>query len=201
MRNGIYCIGLTGSIASGKSTVAAYFTQLGIDVISADDIARELVNRDQPALQQIIRHFGKSVLTKDGNLNRHHLRELIVNNAKDRLWLERLLHPRIREKIQQRIHQCKSPYCIIEIPLLIDKSDYPYLNRVILVLAEHEQQVTRIMARDHCSREQALAMLATTRADEDKRRGIADDVVVNDGALNTMKTQINTLHTQYLNHP
>ena len=194
----MYCIGLTGSIASGKSTVAAHFAQLGIDVISADHISRTLVNRDQPALQEITRHFGKSVLTQSGELNRRHLRELIINNANERVWLENLLHPLIREKIKQDIAHCKSAYCIIEIPLLTNKSVYPYLNRILLVLADPEQQITRIMARDHCSRDQASALLATTRADDDKRRLIADDIVVNDASMSLLQIQAEQLHAQYL---
>ena len=194
----MYCIGLTGSIASGKSTVAAHFAELGIDVISADHIARELVKRNQPALQHIINHFGNAILTADGELNRRYLRELIVHNIDDRRWLENLLHPLIRERIQQDIHQCKRPYCIIEIPLLTDKSNYPYLNRVLLVTADPEQQITRIMARDHSSREQASNILATTRADENKRRAIADDVLVNDGGVDALRQQVEMLHTQYI---
>lgn len=194
----MYCIGLTGSIASGKSTVAALFETLGIDVISADHIAKALVSTGQPALQQIINHFGTSVLTKEGELNRRYLREVIVTNAEDRLWLENLLHPLIREKIQQDIGHCKSRYCIIEIPLLTDKSIYPYLNRIVLVVADTETQITRIMSRDHCSREQACALLETTRADEDKRFAIADDIVVNDASIKTLQTQIEKLHANYL---
>lgn len=194
----MYCIGLTGSIASGKSTVAALFAKKGIDVISADYIARALVSRNQPALQQIIKHFGKSVLTNEGELNRRLLRELIVHNTEERIWLESLLHPLIREKIQQDINQCKSPFCIIEIPLLTNKSDYPYLNRILLVLAEPELQTTRIMSRDNCSREHARAILATTRADEEKRRSFADDVVVNDASVEALQKQIDILHDQYL---
>jgi len=196
----MYCIGLTGTIASGKSTVAAHFAKLGIDVINADHIARALVEPDQPAFQQILHHFGKSVLTADGNLNRRHLRELIVNHANERLWLENLLHPLIREQIQHDIGHCKSPYCVIEIPLLTDKSSYPYLNRVLLVTANAEQQVTRLMARDHSSREQASALLATTRADVDKRRAIADDVLINDGTVKALQNKVALLHRQYLKY-
>lgn len=192
------CIALTGTIASGKSTVASLFAQKGIDVINADHIAKTLVNPGTPALQHIIHHFGTSVLQANGELNRRHLRELIVNNADDRRWLEELLHPLIRDQIQQDIKHCKSPYCIIEIPLLTDKSHYPYLDRVLLVLADSEQQITRIMTRDHCSREQACTILATTLADEKKRRSIADDILVNNGSFEALQKKIDVLHTQYL---
>lgn len=194
----MFCIGLTGSVASGKSTVAQHFSQLGIDVISADQLSRALVGRDEPALQKIIDHFGQSILTTNGDLNRPLLRELMVKNDEERCWLESLLHPLIREKIQQGIHHCKSPYCIIEIPLLTDTSNYPYLNRILLVLADPEQQIVRIQSRDHCSHEQACALLATTQADNNKRLSIADDVLVNDKSIDELKRQVEVLHTSYL---
>lgn len=194
----MYCIGLTGTIASGKSTVAAQFATRGIDVINADHIAKALVNRGEPALAHIVDHFGPSVLTNQGELNRRHLRELIVHHAEERRWLEDLLHPLIRKQIQQDIGRCQSPYCVIEIPLLTDKSLYPYLNRVLLVTANREQQITRVMARDHCSREQACALLDTTRADDDKRRAIADDVLVNDGTVVKLDGAVEVLHARYL---
>ena len=194
----MYCVGLTGTIASGKSTVAALFEKLGIEVINADHIAKALVNRGEPALQQIVNYFGQAVLTVDGDLNRRLLRDLIVNDVKGRLWLEALLHPFIRKQIQQDIGLCKGPYCVIEIPLLIDRTDYPYLNRVLLVTADSEQQIARLMTRDHCSREDACAMLETTRADEHKRQAIADDVLVNDGTVDGLQDKVAVLYARYL---
>lgn len=193
-----YCIGLTGSVASGKSTVAAMFAKLGTDVISADHIARALVMRDQPALEEIVSHFGKSVLLPDGELNRRYLRELIVRNTSERLWLENLLHPLIRQHIRQEINHCTSPYCVIEIPLLTGKADYPYLNRVLLVTADPEQQVKRLEARDHCSREHAIALLKTSEAVEDQRRTIADDIIHNNGSSEDLQEKVSQLHTRYL---
>ncbi len=194
----MYCVGLTGTIASGKSTVAALFEKLGIEVINADHIAKALVNRGEPALQQLVNYFGKAVLTVDGDLNRRLLRDLIVNDVKGRLWLEALLHPFIRKQIQHDMGLCKGPYCVIEIPLLTNRTDYPYLNRVLLVTAESEKQIARLMTRDHCSREDACAMLETTRADEHKRQAIADDVLVNDGTVDGLQDKVAVLHTKYL---
>ena len=194
----MYCVGLTGSIASGKSTVATHFAALGIDVMSADKIARELVEPNQPALQQIIGHFGPSVLTPEGELNRRYLREHIINHPADRVWLEQCLHPLIRGRIQQAIQTCTSPYCIIEIPLLTDRTLYPYLNRVLLIEGVRESQITRLMKRDNSSREHAIAMLATTQADEQRRQAIADDKVINNGSLDALHEKINALHVRYL---
>ncbi len=195
----MFCVALTGNIASGKSTVATEFTKLGIEVINADRIAKDLADKGRPAFQKIINHFGESVINSDGELNRRHLRQLIVSNANERQWLERLLHPLIRKQIQHEINHAKSPYCLIEIPLLPEKSNYPYLSRVLLVVTEKEQQIARLMARDKCSREQALAIIAT-QACEDKYRGIADDTLVNNGVVESLKNHVQVLHYQYLRY-
>ena len=192
----MYCVGLTGNIASGKSTVASYFETLGVEIISADKIAKELTTREQPALYHIINHFGESVLTPNGDLNRRYLRHVIFKNTQERLWLEKLLHPLIQKEIQQTIHNIKSPYCIIEIPLLFDKSNYPYLNQVLVVQAELEEQIARIITRDNCSRDDALAILAT-QADNNQRLEWADDVLINKGSLTALHEKVNALHSKY----
>lgn len=191
------CIGLTGNIASGKSTVAALFAELGIEVISADAIAKEITAKNQPAFHTIITHFGHEVKTENGELNRRYLRQLIFDNEHERQWLEKLLHPLIRKEIALKIQHVKTPYCIVEIPLLYDKSTYPDLNRVLLIKAESEQQITRVMRRDNCSREEALAILAS-QPDEKKRRDLADDILVNKGSLPELKEKVLSLHKKYL---
>lgn len=193
----MYCVGLTGNIASGKSTVSHLLKRRGIVVISADEVARELTLANQPALIAIAKHFGKSVIHSNGELNRFALREMIFKDPKQRLWLEQLLHPLIRQLIQERIKTSAGPYVIIEIPLLNSRSDYPYLDRVLLIVANHEQKVSRVMARDHSNQEQAEAILAT-QVNETTHRGFADDIVNNDGSLNDLAKKIEILHQQYL---
>ena len=193
----MYCIGLTGNIASGKSTVATFFETLGITVISADKIARELTALGQPALHSIEEYFGKSVIYSSGELNRNGLRQRIFKEPKQRLWLERLLHPLIRRGIHSKINEARSAYCVIEIPLLNNRLDYPYLNRVLLILAEQEQQIKRVMLRDNCSREQSLAILAT-QVDDLIRQKMADDIIVNNGTLLELSAKVENLHAQYL---
>ncbi|KTC92886.1 MULTISPECIES: dephospho-CoA kinase [Legionella] len=193
----MYCVGLTGNIASGKSTVSHFLKRRGIAVISADEVARELTLANQPALIAIAKHFGKSVIHSNGELNRFALREMIFKDPKQRLWLEQLLHPLIRQLIQEKIKTSAGPYVIIEIPLLNSRSDYPYLDRVLLIVANHEQKVSRVMARDHSNQEQAEAILAT-QVNETTHRGFADDIVNNDGSLNDLAKKIEILHQQYL---
>ncbi|HAT9655025.1 TPA: dephospho-CoA kinase, partial [Legionella pneumophila subsp. pneumophila] len=97
----VYSVGLTGNIASGKSTVAEFFSELGINVIYADKIAKELTSKNTPCYQDIISHFGSSVVLNNGELDRKRIRDIIFSNSNERLWLESLLHPVIREKIEE----------------------------------------------------------------------------------------------------
>lgn len=193
----MFCVALAGNIASGKSTVAAEFANYGVNIIKADQIAKDLAAKGQPAFLQIVDHFGESVLTTTGELNRRQLRQIIVDNSEERQWLEKLLHPLIREQIKQEVEKTKSPYCLIEIPLLFDRSQYPWLNRVLLVIAEPEQQIARLMARDNSSREQALAIIAT-QADEQQHREIADDILINSGTIDHLRKEVAILHNDYL---
>ncbi|MFA5960276.1 MAG: dephospho-CoA kinase [Tatlockia sp.] len=193
----MYCIGLTGNIASGKSTVSRFFKNKGIHVISADEAARQLTEVDTPLLAAITERFGSGMLSESGALNRSKLRELIFQNPNDRVWLEQLLHPPIRKHIAEKIAHSTSPYTIVEIPLLKERSHYPYLNRVLLVLADSEVQINRIIARDNTSEEQAKAILKT-QSEEEKLRQIADDVILNCGSLPDLAKKVEKLHAQYL---
>lgn len=192
----MYCVGLTGTIASGKSTVIAYFNQLGIDTINADTIAKQLTTADSLALKDIIEHFGHAFQLPTGELNRRLLRQHIMSHPTDKLWLENLLHPLIRKEIERRIAISQSHYCIIEIPLLSDRSLYPYLNRVILITAEPAQQIERLMMRDHCSKKEAETILAQ-QEQTNKRGALADDIVVNDSSIQELNKQLFLLHQKY----
>ncbi|MDP1603817.1 MAG: dephospho-CoA kinase [Legionella sp.] len=193
----MYCVGLTGNIASGKTTAIAFFRELGIAVINADDIARELTRKDEPAFDHIKGYFGESVINQEGELNRRFLRELIFSDAKKRLWLESLLHPLIKEAIIKRVSACESPYCVIEIPLLISRLDYPYLDRILVILADEKEQIKRLQKRDTCERESALAIIAS-QPNQSARREIADDLLINDDTLEKLRNNLKKLHDKYL---
>lgn len=192
-----YCVGLTGNIASGKSTVAGLFAEFGIEIISADGISRALTSKDQAATQQIIAHFGREVVLPSGELDRKHLRALIFANPEDKKWLEALLHPLVRLGIEQQITQVQSPYCLIEIPLLIDKQFYPYLNRILVVTSPIGLQISRVMERDQCTKMQALAVISR-QVSLDAHLKEADDVLSNDADLDSLRQQVAMLHKDYL---
>lgn len=193
----VYCIGLTGNIASGKSTVAAIFSELGIDVINADKISRDLTAKNQAAYNFIIEHFGPEILLEDGELNRRHLRDIIFSNSDERRWLEELLHPMIRSGIEHELAKCTSPYCVIEIPLLFNTEHYPYVNRVLLVTASVDTQISRVMQRDQCSVIKAQAILSV-QPDLEMRLKLADDVIHNNSSYDDLYQQSIALHKIYL---
>lgn len=193
-------VALTGGIASGKSTVAAYFAKLGVPVIDCDLIARELCEPNASAYQNIVDHFGTSVLGSDGRLNRHALRELIFSEPKERLWLEQLLHPLIRAEIRQRLTQLKAPYCLIVIPLLSESKGIDFIDRVCVVDTPLSLQLARIQARDHCSPEEAERMVKTQHSSE-QRLKLADDVIHNEGDLDSLQEQVQNLHKAWLTWP
>lgn len=195
----MYCVGLTGNIASGKSTAIACFKSLGVHVIIADQLARELTQRNSAAFQQICEHFGWEVINEDGELDRRLLRKIIFSDASQRLWLENLLHPLIRSRIKTEIASSSGSYCVIEIPLLTDRHDYPYLNRVLAILSDKNQQIRRLMERDNCDEAAAEAILKT-QPDDTARRQIADDLIINNGSLAKLTQQIKTLHERYLHY-
>lgn len=195
-----YAIGLTGSIATGKSTAAAFFERHAIDVISADNIARDLTQYGAPALASIVSHFGQGILKKNGELNRQALRKKIIRHPAERRWLEDYLHPQIRARIENALCDATSPYTIIEIPLLISREDYPYLKRVLLLEMNINLQIKRLIARDKCSYDEAVSMLKM-QPREELRRAIADDIICNDGNPEHLEEALGALHKHYLTTP
>lgn len=192
----MYCVGLTGPIASGKSVVAALFVQCGAELIDADQIAKQLTAKDQPALAKIIAHFGPEFLDTNGELQRRLLRNIIFSHPQERLWLEQLLHPLIRQKIEERLSIPPALYYIVDIPLLSNKQHYPYLNRTVVVLAEPKIQMERVMLRDNHTAEQVLAIVQA-QADEKTYRSLADDLIINNGSLFDLEQAVLALHEKY----
>lgn len=192
-------IGLTGGIGSGKSTVANYFKELGIDIIDADEVARAVVAPGQPALTHISNYFGSDVLTADGSLNRNKLREIIFTHPTKRHWLEKLLHPLIRKKMLTLAEQATSPYCILAIPLLIENQLKQMVHRILVVDSSEELQISRTQQRDQLSAEQIMRIMAT-QVSREQRLAAADDVIINDSDLTKIKAQVLALHQHYLTY-
>ena len=190
-------IGLTGGIASGKSTVADMFAEFGAIVIDTDLIAREVVLPGQPALDEIKRSFGSSVLREDGTLDRGAMRQLVFADANARRQLEAILHPRIQQETQHQSDQAGGDYQLIVIPLLVESSLKSFVDRILVVDCDEETQIRRLLARDAESSAQARRMLAA-QSSRAERLAIADDVISNDGDLVSTRSQVAALHEIYV---
>ncbi|EED2638724.1 dephospho-CoA kinase [Salmonella enterica subsp. houtenae serovar 40:z4,z24:-] len=192
-----YTVALTGGIGSGKSTVADAFADLGITVIDADIIARQVVEPGQPALNAIAEHFGSELIAADGTLRRRALRERIFSHPKEKAWLNALLHPLIQQETQRQLQQATSPYVIWVVPLLIENRLYQKANRVLVVDVTPEMQLMRAMQRDDVTREHVKHILAA-QATREARLAVADDVIDNNGAPDAIASDVARLHASYL---
>ena len=190
-------IGLTGGVGSGKTTVANLFAERGIPIIDADVIAREVTLPAEPGLKQIVEHFGQAILLQDGTLNRGKLREIIFTQANERQWLEKLLHPLIRQRIEQRLQAITAPYCIVVIPLLFEVKPYPFINRILVIDAPPHLQIERVTARDRLDPSQ-IECIMNAQTSRNKRLMGAQDVILNDGNIAGLEPQVQKLHEIYL---
>jgi dephospho-CoA kinase len=190
-------IGLTGGIGSGKTMATDHFARLGITIVDADLASRIIVEPGKPALQEIANHFGKDVLQADGSLNRARLREIVFADPVARKALERITHPRIGEEIARQLAASTSPYTILVSPLLFESSQHRFARRTVLIDVPEALQRTRAASRDGVSTEQIDAIMAVQMSRE-KRRELADDVIVNDGQPEHLYAAIEALHAQYL---
>jgi dephospho-CoA kinase len=191
-------IGLTGGIASGKSTATQRFAELGVPVIDADVSSRRVVELGSPGLEQIVARFGNGVLGADGSLNRRALRELVFKDPSERRALDAILHPLIRADMEREASLAKGPYVIMAIPLLVEGGTARQrVDRVLVVDAEEALQIKRLQARDGCSEEQARAILAA-QASRSARLAAADDVLLNSGSVADLRQAVDHLHAQYL---
>jgi len=191
-------IGLTGGIGSGKSTVAKHFINLGIEVIDADVVAREVVAPGQLALTEIELYFGSKVIAKDGQLDRAKLRDIIFKSDLKKQWLNDLLHPIIRTNLLTQLDAAKSEYVILEAPLLLENKLTKYTDYTLIVDVSEELQIKRAMQRDSNSSEQIKAIM-DAQISRELRLQQADFVIDNNGTdLDALKQQINNLHLQFL---
>ncbi|RZD20772.1 dephospho-CoA kinase [Pseudoalteromonas sp. MEBiC 03485] len=194
-----WVLGLTGGIGSGKSAVSAMFEELGIQVVDADIVAREVVEQGSIGLKKITEHFGNEILTSEGTLDRAKLRKIIFANESEKQCLNSLLHPLIRESMITQLKQATSQYVILVAPLLFENGLEKYCDHTLLIDVPVEVQITRTTARDNVSTELAKQIIASqmSRADKQKK---ATDILDNNRPLEEVKIDVLKLHKKYLPH-
>ena len=190
-------IGLTGGIGSGKTAVSDSFEALGIDVVDADLASRVVVQKGKPCLLKIAQHFGEDILTKEAELDRAKLREIIFKSEEEKNWLESLLHPAIANQIQDELNASKSPYTILVSPLLLETNQKDFCSKVLAVDVPVETQVERTLKRDGVSKEQVQAII-NSQISRNDRLNLADEVIVNDGTLEDLEIAVKVLHEKFL---
>lgn len=192
-----FIVGLTGGIGSGKTTVANLFADLGVVLVDADIVAREVVSPGSEGLAAIVKHFGAEILLSDGNLDRSKLRERIFDNDEERLWLNGLLHPLIRETMLKKCKEAQSNYVIMVVPLLFENGLDRLVQRTLLVDISPQLQQQRTMARDDVSAKQVQNIIGSqaTRAEKLSK---ADDVIDNQGEISALKCKVDALNSLYL---
>lgn len=191
-------VGLTGGIASGKTTVANLFHQhFSIELVDADIIAREVVAKGSLGLLALNQHFGDLILNDDGTLNRAKLREIIFTNEADKLWVNNTLHPMIREGMLNALAKSKSPYTILVVPLLIENGLQSLVDRVLVVDVSKQTQIDRTITRDNVPEDQVRSILKS-QADRQTRLAHADDIIDNNIKNAQLMSQVTQLHKKYL---
>jgi len=190
-------VGLTGGIASGKSTAAKFFGALGVPILDSDQVARDVVEPGQPPLERLVERFGPKILTADGHLDRPALRDIVFSDPKARTDLEALTHPAIGAAMEARSAAAGGPYQILVIPLLVEKNLAAHVDRVLVVDCDEELQMRRLRDRDGSTPEQVQAILRA-QAPRAARLKAADDVIRNDTDMSAVRDQVAALHARYL---
>ena len=194
-------VGLTGGIGSGKSTAVDAFRVLGIPIIDADQIAKDIVEPKSDALKELVDYFGEQVLLADGSLDRQHLKKIIFNDDKALQKVEGILHPRIKKEIKAQIsiieETSSAPYLIVDIPLLVEKNYQDMFDRIIVVDCLPEQQVERVRKRNKMDESQIKSILKT-QASRLERLKYATDILDNSQTQEYLLVQIKPLHKNFL---
>jgi len=190
-------VGVTGGIGAGKTTVCSLFRSFGVPFISADELAHQLLDNDPVVFKAITKKFGPTILSLATTINRHKLQEIIFNSTKDKLWLEKLLHPLIKQAIMSRAQAVEFPYCIVEIPLLIEAEMENSVDRILTVDAPENLQLARAMQRDNSSKDTVQSIMAQ-QVTRKIRLAKSHDIIENVADLEALKKLVIYHHNYYL---
>jgi dephospho-CoA kinase len=190
-------IGLTGGIGSGKSAAAALFKDIGVDLIDADDLARDSLNINSEGYKLFIDEFGDKYLDESKNINRELIRKLIFNDLDAKSKLENIIHPIVRSGIETFIRNTKSNYCIIVVPLIFETNSSKIYDRILVIDCDVDVQISRTSKRDNQVKSD-IENIINKQATREQRLSIADDVIVNNGSLDLLRMEVLKIHKKYL---
>ena len=190
-------IGLTGGIGSGKSAAAALFKDIGVDLIDADDLARDSLSINSEGYKLFIEEFGDKYLDENKNINRELIRKLIFNDSDAKSKLENIIHPIVRSGIETFIKNKKSDYCIIVVPLIYETNSSKIYDRVLVIDCDVDVQISRTSKRDNQTKSD-IENIINKQATREQRLSIADDVIVNNGSLDLLRNEVLKIHKKYL---
>ncbi len=195
-------VGLTGGIGSGKSAAANFFVELGVNLIDADDLAKNVLNKNSKGYELFINEFGEQYLDNDKNIDRGLLRKTIFNDFDKKNKLENIIHPQVRSGIEEFIRTSKSDYCIVVVPLIYETRSSSYYDRILVIDCDEEIQINRSAIRDNTENKE-IKKIISKQASREERLSIADDVILNNRTLDSLKEEVIKLHKKYikiLNH-
>ncbi len=194
----MFIVGLTGGIGAGKTSAARVFSDLGIVVIDADEISREVTSSGGRAIRAVKETFGDRAINQDGSMNRPYIRDLVFKDSAAREQLENIIHPLVQEESFEKIKKAKSPYVILSVPLLTEKSFWlDKINRLLVIDLPENEQIQRVMHRDGLSEEEVMRIIKT-QSSRQTRISTASDVIVNCNDEEALRSSILRLHKLYL---
>jgi len=190
-------VGLTGGIGSGKSAAACVFKNEGINVIDADNLAKEVVAKDTPGFIKVVEYFGSEIIAADGSLDRAKLRKEVFDSYEKRIALESIIHPLVREKMSEKIQASQSPYSIIEVPLIFETKSMSSYDRILVIDCESKLQLERAILRDNNSGD-VIQNIINSQCSREERLSIANDVISNNDSLKNLQMRSLAMHHFYL---
>ena len=190
-------VGLTGGIGSGKSVAGDFFIELGIDVIDADHVSKNILDDNESAKKLFLEHFGEKFIDKNNNVDRALLRDEIFKNEDKKEALESIIHPLVREEIFNFIENSNSVYKIIMVPLIYETNSQDFYDKIVVVDCKEENQITRASKRDNKTKNDIINIMKN-QASGDERMSIADEVIKNDSSLDDLKKQVIKVHQKLL---
>tara|TARA_Y100001970_G_C13861550_1_gene664362 strand:+ start:67 stop:663 length:597 start_codon:yes stop_codon:yes gene_type:complete len=190
-------VGLTGGIGSGKSVVGNFFTELGIDVIDADHVSKNILDENKSAKKLFVEHFGDKFIDKNNNIDRALLRDEIFKDENKKEALESIIHPLVREEIFNFIKNSQSIYKIVMVPLIYETNSQDFYDKILVVECSEENQINRASKRDNKTNDDIMNIIKN-QATSEQRKSIADEVINNDSSLNELKNQVIKIHQKFL---